>query len=193
MSKAPNGKPNLDAVIVRTEGQRLLLEVPGTLAAIGKKIGGVKTPQSVLNWRTGVSIPGPEARARIQAAFSIPVIAWARLPTNQLAEDSDDDADGGEETELPSSLGGVESLLRSIQRDRNQKGLLPGDRTKLVAAEARILKLRADLEMRAELSEDRYVREHPAWLRVRNELARVLGAFPEAARAVADALERMRM
>jgi hypothetical protein len=45
--------------------------------------------------------------------------------------------------------------------------------------------------MRAELSEDRYVREHPAFIRVRNEIARVLVAYPEAARAVADALERL--
>lgn len=163
----------------------MLLHVSGSLMAIAKAIG-VKSPQTVLHWRNGRSIPTNEVRARMQVALGIPIQAWTKLPAGR-EEDAPADPAQLPQTSLHECL----ELLAVIRRDRNQPHLLPGERSKLVDAEARILKLRADLEMRAELSEDRYVREHPAWLRVRNEIARVLAQFPEAARAVADALERL--
>jgi len=188
MNKAapkPHAVPQASAPVLRSEGQRMLLHVSGSLLAIGQAVG-VKSPQTVLKWRNGVSVPGPEVRAQMQVALGIPIQAWLRRPT-------EDKADEAQLDELPvqSSLDECLDLLLVIRRDRNQPNLLPGERSKLVDAEARILKLRSDLELRAELSEDRYVREHPAWLRVRNELARVLAPFPDAARAVADALERL--
>lgn len=177
--------PQASAPVLRTEGQRMLLHVSGSLAAIAKAIG-VKSPQTVLHWRNGRSIPGPEVRAQMQVVLGIPIQAWTKRPADQEPPDEPTVDD------LPkTSLHECMELLTVIRKDRNQPHLLPGERSKLVDAEARILKLRADLEARAELSEDRYVREHPAWLRVRNELARVLAPFPEAARAVAEALERL--
>jgi transcriptional regulator with XRE-family HTH domain len=179
-------EPQATAPVLRSEGQRMLLHVSGSLLAIAKAIG-VKSPQTVLYWRNGRSIPSPEVRAQMQVALGIPIQAWSTRPKG-----GPDDAVAPELDELPqTSLAECLELLQVIRRDRHQPNLLPGERTKLVDAEARILKLRADLEMRAELSEDRYVREHPGWLRVRNEISRVLIAYPEAARAVADALERL--
>lgn len=166
----------------------MLLHVSGSLLAIAKAIG-VKSPQTVLYWRNGRSIPSPALRAQIQVALGIPIQAWTSRPAGQ---GSDSQEELSPSDDLPqSSLAECLELLQAIRRDRHQPNLLPGERTKLIDAEARILKLRADLEMRAELSEDRYVREHPAFLRARNEIARVLVAYPEAARAVADALERL--
>lgn len=163
----------------------MLLHVSGSLVNIGKAIG-VKSPQTVLRWRNGERIPNAAIRAQMQIAFGIPIEAWTKLPATREAEPVPD------VTELPhTSLQECLELLTVIRKDRSQPNLLPGERSKLVDAEARILKLRADLEMRQELSEDRYVREHPAWLRARNEISRVLMQFPEAARAVADALERL--
>jgi transcriptional regulator with XRE-family HTH domain len=188
MNKAPPKQqehPYAAAPILRTEGQRMLLHVSGSLVNIGKAIG-VKSPQTVLRWRNGDRIPTPEIRAQMQIAFGIPIQAWTKLPATREAEPVPEVSD------LPqTSLNECLELLAVIRKDRMQPNLLPGERTKLVDAEARILKLRSDLEMRQELSEDRYVREHPAWLRVRNELSRTLMAFPEAARAVAEALERL--
>lgn len=177
--------PQASAPVLRTEGQRMLLHVSGSLAAIAKAIG-VKSSQTVLHWRNGRSIPGPAVRAQMQLALGIPIQAWTCRPADQEPHEAPSIE------ELPkTSLHECLELLSVIRRDRNQPNLLPGERSKLVDAEARILKLRSDLEMRAELSEDRYVREHPAWLRVRNEIARTLAPFPEAARAVAEALERL--
>jgi transcriptional regulator with XRE-family HTH domain len=167
----------------------MLLHVSGSLLAIAKAIG-VKSPQTVLYWRNGRSIPSPEMRAQMQVALGIPIQAWISRPQGG-ADDSPQGAADEENTLPQTSLEECLELLQVIRRDRHQPNLLPGERTKLVDAEARILKLRADLEMRLELSEDRYVREHPAWLRIRNEISRTLVAYPEAARAVAEALERL--
>lgn len=169
----------------------MLLHVSGSLVAIAKAIG-VKSPQTVLYWRNGRSIPSPELRAQMQVALGIPIQAWSTRPQGG-ADDSPQAAAEALEALPQTSLEECLELLSVIRRDRHQPNLLPGERTKLVDAEARILKLRADLETRQELSEDRYVREHPAWLRVRNEVSRVLATFPEAARAVADALERLNL
>lgn len=188
MNKAapkPAAVPQATAPVLRSEGQRMLLHVSGSLMAIGKAIG-VKSPQTVLKWRNGVSTPSPEVRAQMQVVLGIPIQAWLRRPADQDAPESD------VAEQLPqSSLAECMELLTVIRKDRQQPNLLPGERSKLVDAEARILKLRSDLELRAELSEDRYVREHPAWLRIRSELSRALSPFPEAARAVADALEKL--
>lgn len=184
----PAAVPQATAPMLRSEGQRMLLHVSGSLLAIAKAIG-VKSPQTVLYWRNGRSIPSPELRAQMQVTLGIPIQAWTSRPAGDRAETPEAMLEELPQTSLEECL----ELLQVIRRDRHQPNLLPGERTKLVDAEARILKLRADLEMRAELSEDRYVREHPAFLRVRNEIARVLVAYPEAARAVADALERLNL
>lgn len=180
--------PQATVPVLRSEGQRMLLHVSGSLAAIAKAIG-VKSPQTVLHWRNGRSIPSPELRAQMQVVLGIPIQAWTKRPGGQEAEA--DAASDVEESPPGTSLEECLELLNTIRKDRHQPNLLPGERSKLIDAEARILKLRSDLEQRAELSEDRYVREHPAWLRIRNELSRVLVQYPEAARAVADALERL--
>ena len=190
MNKAPPraGQPiqQASAPLLRTEGQRMLLHVSGSLLAIAKAVD-VKSPQTILRWRNGVVLPRTEERARMQVALGIPIEAWARRPAGEKHEHAEESAG-----ELPtSSMAHTEELLHVIRMERNTPHLLPSEKTKLIAAEAGLLKLRADFEARAELSEDRYVREHPGWMRIRNELARVLAAFPEAARAVAEALERL--
>jgi hypothetical protein len=168
----------------------MLLHVSGSLAAIGKTVG--TAPNSVLCWRNGTRSPHPNARARMQVSLGIPIDAWNKLPATH-AEQADAAAAAAEaEEQAPlATMAECLELLSVIRRDRSTPNLLPGERSKLIDAEARILKLRADLEQRAELSEDRYVREHPSWLRTRNEISRVLVQHPAAARAVAEALERL--
>jgi transcriptional regulator with XRE-family HTH domain len=149
----PAAEPQASAPVLRSEGQRMLLHVSGSLLAIAKAIG-VKSPQTVLYWRNGRSIPSPELRAQIQVALGIPIQAWTTRPAGERTETPEPAGGPLPQTSLDECL----ELLTVIRRDRHQPNLLPGERTKLVDAEARILKLRADLEMRAELSEDRYVR-----------------------------------
>lgn len=173
---------------IRTEGQRMLLMVTGSLQAIAREISPKCSPQSVNEWRHGICKPSAAFRPLIDAAFGIPVIAWSQRPSDEAAPPpSEDDEDEAGAT----SLEDVQRLIKQVRRDRKLPNMLPSERVKLVTAEAGLLKLKADLEARAELSEDRYVREHPAWIRARNVLSATLKQYPEAARAVADALERL--
>lgn len=172
---------------IRSEGQRMLLQVTGSLQAIAREISPTCSAQSVNEWRHGQRKPSAAFRPLIFAAFGIPVDAWVKRPLTEsvpLDAESDDEPSG-------TTLDDVQRLIAQVRKDRKMPNMLPSERVKLVSAEAGLLKLKADLEARAELSEDRYVREHPAWLRARNVISATLKQYPEAARAVADALERL--
>lgn len=200
---------NAAAPIVRSEGQRMLLHVTGSLAAIAHEVGA-KSPQSVLDWRNGHRQPNPAAKARMDAVFGIPRRAWSLLPstvTNGAADLAADPANLATNatnptestTQLvaaaaeptgppPTTLEDCLQLLAVIRRDRNQPGLMAGERVKLADTEARILALRHRLEREAELSEDRLVREHPAWQRLKRLVVRALAKHPAAAKDVLAAM-----
>lgn len=65
--------------VVKSEGQRLLMELPGSLATIAEEMGA-KSPQVVHNWRNGYKVPNAAARAALQDVFGIPTRAWAIGP-----------------------------------------------------------------------------------------------------------------
>lgn len=176
------------ATVVRTEGQRMLLCVTGSLEALAGEIG-VKSRQSIADWKAGTKIPNPSARARIHAALGIPAHAWSVMPGTDLTG-RPDLAAPVDAASSPSTLDDCLALLAVIRRDRMQPGLVAGERVKLADAEARILALRARLEQAAELSETRYVRDHPAWQRLHVLLVEALEPHPAAAQAVADAIAR---
>lgn len=176
--------------VVRTEGQRMLLAVTGTLAAIANEIGA-KTP-TVHAWKVGAKLPNIQARARMQEAFGIPARAWSIRPGGALVTDPEAPPP---ETLIngasPSTLEDCLALLSVIRRDRTQQGLMPSERVKLADSEARILALRARLEEAEKFAEAKYVTEHPAWLRLKRTILRALEQHPAAARAVADAIANM--
>lgn len=179
------------AEVIRTEGQRMLLHVLGSLEAIAAELE-VKSPQSVLNWRSGARMPSQEARAKMYAAFGIPIDAWDRKPF-ELPVQPDAPVVEAFDPDKPaaSTLDECRALIAVTKRARLQGSVSTSEMVKLASAEASLLKLRAELEQRAELSEDRYVREHPAWLRCKREISRALMPYPEAARAVAEVLMRL--
>lgn len=178
--------------VVRSQGQAMLLQVTGSLAAIGEEVG--TSAQSVHEWRTGRKKPSAQARERIEEAFGIPRKAWAALPgasSSELATAAP--AELVDESAPSSSLEHCRQLLDTIRRERMQAGLLPSERVKLATAEAQILALQARLEQAAELSEDRYVREHPTYHKLRSALVAALVPHPAAAQAVAAALAKLDM
>ena len=183
--------------VLRSEGQRMLLHVTGSLKAIAAAIG-CKSPQSVHEWRTGRKSPGTEARAQMFAAFGIPPRAWETRPGGDSTSALVTTASGGSPAlaadDMPATtLEHCMQLLLVIWRERQRPDLLASERIKLTDAETRVLHLRDRLESKAELSEDRFVREHPAWLRLRRALVSALLAHPAAAKAVADALADLGM
>lgn len=186
------------------EGQRQLAAIEGTLDMLAKRVSEHTSRQTILDWRNGVRLPDDTNRAQLYAAFGIPIEAWDKRASGPLVARGLPPVTYGppptpprppappepEPVTTQSTMEDCLQLLAIIKRDRTRPDLMPGERVKLVDSEAKILRLRAALEARAELSEDRYVRTHPAWVRTRNIIAQTLRAHPAAAAAVAEALER---
>jgi hypothetical protein len=179
-------------IIVRSEGQRMLMAVTGSLAAIALEVGA-KSAGMVHYWRTGEKLPSPIARARMQEALGIPAGAWSLRPGGTLEgpaplEPPASTTPPKKPARIPTTLEDVLALLATIRKDRMRDGLMPAERVKLADAEARILALRARLEDAAQFSEARYVTSHPAWIRLKRAILKALEPHAVAARAVADAI-----
>lgn len=195
-------------VTVRSEGQRQLISLGLSLATLTRALGGMVTRGAIHGWRAGTRSPGPRMRAALASAYGIPPVAWTQLPLASPPDQgaarspSSSTSTSSTSTSPPepvdltdhatrSTLEHASALLRQIQRDRAHADLLPSDRVRLADSEAKALSLRARLERDQLWFEDRIVREHPAWLKVRREIVRVLVEYPDAARAVAEALARL--
>ena len=74
------GRPRRPITVAASEGQRLLLGVPGMLREIASASG--LTVQQLSDYRGGLRRPSPEARAKLFAAFDIPQGAWTRRPVD---------------------------------------------------------------------------------------------------------------
>lgn len=164
----------------------MLLGVKGSLSAIARAVGA-KSMQSPLDWRNGVKVPTSAMRAQLYAVYKIAPESWGQMPhTTGHAEPPVAIVAANGST--PSNLEDCMSMLIAIRRQRDRPGLLAAESTKLVDTEVKVMALRARLEREKELLEDRIVREHPEWLRLRRVLVRILSAHPAAAKAVLEEL-----
>jgi transcriptional regulator with XRE-family HTH domain len=179
------------AFVLRSEGQRMLLAVTGSLTAIAKDLG-CRSPSAIHHYREGKRTPTPEMRARMYTAYGIPVEAWSVRPGGlSEPEAALEVAQSAAPAGAPSTLEDCLALLAVIRGERQQRGLLASERVKLATAETQILSLRSRLEQAAEFAEARYVLEHPAWIRLRRVIVQALEPYPDAAKAVRDAIARM--
>lgn len=171
-----------------------MLAVPGTLTEIGDNVG-CRSPQTVLDWRNGAKKPHRMFRAAIRDAYQIPIDAWDRVPEGSDAPTHLTDASttGAALGNTPNSVEHAQQLLNMMRSARNDPGMLTSERLKLAESEAKLLALRHRFERDAELLEDRIVREHPSWTRLKAALIEALLQHPQAARAVADVLEKQGM
>lgn len=176
---------------IRTEGQRLLLAVPGSLELIGDSIGATK--QAVSLWRAGHRAPGPQWRRAMHERLGIPPEAWARTPLpdgwtpsapTRFTDPLDDAAPE------PSPLDDVRRLLRSLREQLEQPNLLARERAQLSDAFAKALAQRERLEQARAMSEPRTIAEHPGWRRLRDAIIGALARHPDAMRDVGAAIQR---
>ena len=173
----------------RSEGQRLLALVPGSLQQVGDAIGA--TRQAVAWWRNGSRTPEERWRVKLQARFGIPIAAWDRVagdaPAAAAVEWFPSPADGGE----PSALEDCGRLLALLRSQLNRPDLLGRERVQLGDAFARALAQKERLERAREMLEARTIREHPEWQRLKRLMIAALLPFPEASRAVEAALVKV--
>lgn len=93
----------------------------------------------------------------------------------------------------PNSLAETAALLAQIRHQLERPDLLANDRARITDTYTKTLALQHRLQKEADLTEDRIVREHPSWQRIRMELARVLARYPAVAGEVAEVLDRLGM
>jgi transcriptional regulator with XRE-family HTH domain len=176
--------------VIRSEGQRLFLLAERSPIAAARALGQ-RSHGSVTDWRSGRSVPSAEGRERIAAVYGIPPVTWSLRPGTKVNAEPTVETVAAVAGPAPSSLDDCMALLAVLRKDRAQQGLSPADRVRLSDAEARILALRARLEAARELSEGRYVFEHPAWLRIKRMMVRALEPYPKALTAVLQGLSEL--
>jgi hypothetical protein len=185
MKAGSSSKP----VEVRSEGQRLLLARGVTLEAIADATGCSRP--AALNWRSGVKLPSDEARRRLATAFGIPAEAWGLVPG--AAPTAPAKTSAPPPATPPSTLAECLNLHASIRRARSVEGLTAAERVKLTDTETRLLALRHRLEREQELLEDRLVKEHPAWARLRRALVAAVAPCQRCSKLLLEQLTRLDM
>lgn len=200
---------------LQNEGQRLLVLSGKSQAAIAQ-LCGVTAP-AVVRWRKGTGLPRPEQRATLFELLEIPIDAWLKPPNSvpdaivyNASGDTSGTATAGDrpdrkpyngnpDDDIPpypdppeedaSTLDHMKHLLACIRHDEEHRKLTSSSISKLRADKQRALTMIAKLEALAEMQEDRFVTQHPKWKRLRDVMLRALKPYPEAARAVANAIE----
>lgn len=188
-SKAQRSRAAANAPEPRTEGQRQLLEVPDSLAAIATKVGCSKPLAGF--WRAGAKSPSSAMRARLEEAYAIPAPAWDLAPGATPAADEPEDEEPETDVEGADTLALTNAQLAAIRKALRNKKLSEAARSKKEDTYAKLLALKARLEREQELAEDRIVREHPMWRRIREGILAAVKPWPEAARAIAQKIQEL--
>lgn len=170
----------------------MLLEVPGSLAQIGKAVGATK--QSIAQWRDGLYVPDDRYRRALASHFGIPFSAWGAgepegdEPDDELELDTadDEDLDG-----TASALRDYERLIKLLRTQLGKGKLTPRERAQLTDAFSRALTQKTKLERDREMLEDRTIREHPKWQRLKKAIIEALLPHPAAARDVEAVVQRL--
>jgi transcriptional regulator with XRE-family HTH domain len=172
----------------RSEGQRLLQLVPGSLAQIGEACGTSK--QAVKMWRDGVRTPEPRFRRALGDAYKIPPASWDRVPSSYATGDEEDDQ-GDDGAPEPTVLEDSARRLKRLRRALADKSLLPREHIALDEAFSRALAMKAKFERDAAMLETRTIREHSEWKRLKRIIIEALIAHPAASKAVEEAITRV--
>ena len=172
---------------IKSEGQRQLLKIAGIEDELAAQIGCSRA--IVGHWRRGDRLPGLKLRHKLKLLFGIPPWAWevepgseapiAPIPKNTAVDELSEDDD---------ILDVVRKQLLEVREALQSPELTEGARLKLLDTSAKLLALQSRLERDRELLEDRIVREHPEWKRIKGVILKALKPYPEAAAAVAEAL-----
>lgn len=185
----------------RTEGERLLRE-----ATIGRSLSqimadtGARSRALVSAWLHGERRPGMALRGKLEEAYRIPIAMWdysargtpppppAAAPL-ALAPSPAPVRPPEPEGPPPTALEDCLRMLTIIRRQLEAADLVPSQAVKLADSKTKLLVLRAKLERDHERTEDRIVREHPAFKRLVRLIVRTLEKHPAALKDLAAALK----
>jgi len=177
-----------------TEGQRLFCLVEGTEVELADKIACASA--LIGHWRRGRRTPSEKQRHRLELLFGIPRRAWDIGPGLPVPERKQPTKEATEDTE-PASVSRAKDLdtlaITNMQIDEildalDNENITDTAQARLRDTLSKSLALRTRLERDRELLEDRIVREHPSWLKLKKDILSALREYPEATKAVIRAI-----
>jgi len=183
-------KPGSPAHIVRNEGQRLLLAVPGSLAVIAAA-AGVRSRRNVLDWQRGEKSPSPQSCAKLHAAFGISPHAWSFVP--KVPRPKAPAVRLVDPPPMQATLPHCNKLLEAVVAAFENPSLTPRELVRLAHAEMRLLVLRHRLETAQAMLDDDTVRNHHRWQLLRAAVLRALAPFPQCTQPIAAEFARLSM
>lgn len=177
----------------RSEGHRQLRALHHSAGEVARKVGVSR--QTAHSWKTGAKVPGPDFRAALERDFSIPAQSWGREPVDRGPR-SAPQAQGAARPRSqapaparPSTLDEVVQLLAELDHDAGFDGILASELARIRDTKTKALALKARLESADQLFEATAILKHPAWRRIRETFVQALQPYPDAARALAAALQ----
>jgi hypothetical protein len=198
--KTPGPKAVVPATFT-TEGHRLICQLQGSNAGIAERLAVHQN--NVQQWRSGAITPGTRMREKLERVYGISAGTWDRVPLGAVPSqpDNDDVPDEDEDRDVkPDNVDDVDStdldiqwrrLIKAINKQLLNPNILARERMALHEQLAKALEKRRRFQREHEMLEDRTIREHPKWQRLKNELTDALLPFPEAARAVEAVIVRL--
>jgi transcriptional regulator with XRE-family HTH domain len=180
-----------DSEFARAELRRL----GGGPGAIAERIHVDR--KTARQWLSGERRPSYSARQSILEAYGIAIEAWGQVTaTREIARPApapayEPDEDELDDDEDPSPLAQCERMLEAIKRDLRSPSLRMSERLRLRAEQGRTISMLARLQRDGEMLEDRIVREHPSWRRIRAALLDALSPHPDALASVVEALRKL--
>jgi hypothetical protein len=145
-------------------------------------------------------------RETLEREFGIPAASWERAPVDRPATatrapkgdlpsrpDRALPAHAPQPTTRPagrpSTLDEVTQLLEELDEDAAADGIMPSELARIRDTKTKALALKARIEAADALFEAQAILKHPSWRRIRGAMLDALRPFPDAARAVAEALQ----
>lgn len=171
-----------DGIVVSSEAQRQLINLPASVRMIAKAIGA--SHSAVGKWRLGHTKPEAPLRRKLQEKYGIPVAAWRALD----GSDDDPEDDDRPETDTAALL---DRLIRTYTRELKRQDLTPREIGQFTDGLQRAVAQKVKIERDRELLEERIIRSHPRWRRLKRAIIDALLLHPEAARAVEAAIVRL--
>lgn len=176
----------------RTAGSVALKRLGLTQQQIAERLGS-KGHTTVLRWMDGSRRPGKPARAKLLAEFKIPLDAWDK-PAGGAKKPPKTKAPAPERPAAPTETATVRS--RALKLGRMVDGLLaevaddstPAERAKVLDQAARTLAVLGKLTGESGDVTIPTILASPHWRRLEDTIIAALEPWPDAARAVADAI-----
>lgn len=175
-------RKSADVAKVTNEGQRMLLAVPASLAAVATAAGCTKGAAG--QWRQGLKLPSDATRLRLFDLYQIPIDAWDRLGPRIIPPDDD-------EPRAPrSAIEAVDMQLSQLYREQREKGLSSTARAKIADTIGKQLALKARLEAARDGRDDQIVKQHPGWRRIEDLLGWLAERLELVDKPLADEFEK---